>query len=95
MPPAFILIQDLTAAVHRGFGRQLPYHQVTNFLNLPALGEPYGGWKERRPHLLVDGVSESNLSRTTSGSNFTTSESNLEVGVSFRFGVVNEVTLSS
>ncbi|AES86353.1 hypothetical protein MTR_4g006070 [Medicago truncatula] len=28
----------VTAAVHRGFGRRLPCHQVTNFLNLPALG---------------------------------------------------------
>ncbi|KAL2933506.1 Uncharacterized protein RDABS01_016625, partial [Bienertia sinuspersici] len=26
------------AVVHRGFGRRLPYHQVTNFLDLPALG---------------------------------------------------------
>ncbi|AES89555.1 ribulose bisphosphate carboxylase large chain [Medicago truncatula] len=30
----------VTAAVHRGFGRRLPCHQVTNFLNLPALGRP-------------------------------------------------------
>ncbi|CAA2982756.1 signal anchor [Olea europaea subsp. europaea] len=29
----------VTAAVHRGFGRRLPYHQVTNFLDLPALGK--------------------------------------------------------
>ncbi|KAF1879999.1 hypothetical protein Lal_00022126, partial [Lupinus albus] len=28
----------VTAAVHRGFGRRLPCHQVTNFLDLPALG---------------------------------------------------------
>ena len=28
----------VTTAVHRGFGRRLPCHQVTNFLNLPALG---------------------------------------------------------
>ncbi len=30
----------VTAAVHRGFGRQLPPSQekITNFLNLPALG---------------------------------------------------------
>ncbi|KAL8509378.1 hypothetical protein ACS0TY_016548 [Phlomoides rotata] len=28
----------VTAAAHRGFGRRLPYHQVTNFLDLPALG---------------------------------------------------------
>ncbi|KAJ3668789.1 hypothetical protein LUZ61_022813 [Rhynchospora tenuis] len=28
----------VTAAVHRGFGRQLRCHQFTNFLNLPALG---------------------------------------------------------
>ena len=28
----------VTAAVNRGFGRQLPCHQFTNFLNLPALG---------------------------------------------------------
>ncbi|KAD4585364.1 hypothetical protein E3N88_22965 [Mikania micrantha] len=28
----------VTAAVHRGFGRQLPCHQVTNFLDLLALG---------------------------------------------------------
>ncbi|KAK3222263.1 hypothetical protein Dsin_009288 [Dipteronia sinensis] len=27
----------VTAAVHRGFGRRLPCHQVTNFLDLPAL----------------------------------------------------------
>ncbi|KAL8498536.1 hypothetical protein ACS0TY_021750 [Phlomoides rotata] len=26
------------AAVHRGLGHRLPCHQVTNFLNLPALG---------------------------------------------------------
>jgi len=28
----------VTAAVHRVFGRRLPCHQVTNFLDLPALG---------------------------------------------------------
>ena len=28
----------VTAAVHRGFGRRLPCHQVTNSLDLPALG---------------------------------------------------------
>ena len=28
----------VTAAVHRGFGRQLPRIRVTDFLNLPALG---------------------------------------------------------
>ncbi|KAK8966753.1 hypothetical protein KSP40_PGU003017 [Platanthera guangdongensis] len=28
----------VTAAIHRGFGRRLPCHQVTNFLDLPALG---------------------------------------------------------
>ncbi|TYH12561.1 hypothetical protein ES288_A06G077800v1 [Gossypium darwinii] len=28
----------VTAAVHWGFGRRLPCHQVTNFLDLPALG---------------------------------------------------------
>ncbi|PIN17982.1 hypothetical protein CDL12_09352 [Handroanthus impetiginosus] len=28
----------VTAAVHRGFGRRLLCHQVTNFLELPALG---------------------------------------------------------
>nr|KJB45760.1 hypothetical protein B456_007G326100 [Gossypium raimondii] len=28
----------VTAAVHRGFGRRLLCHQVTNFLDLPALG---------------------------------------------------------
>ena len=28
----------VTAAVHRGFGRRLPCHQFTNFLDLPALG---------------------------------------------------------
>ncbi|KAL8116117.1 hypothetical protein AgCh_022567 [Apium graveolens] len=28
----------VTAAVHRGFGHRLPCHQVTNFLDLPALG---------------------------------------------------------
>ncbi|KAL5546100.1 hypothetical protein UlMin_005787 [Ulmus minor] len=28
----------VTAAVHRGFGRRLPCHQVTNFLDLPTLG---------------------------------------------------------
>ncbi|XVF55842.1 hypothetical protein PTKIN_Ptkin06aG0069200 [Pterospermum kingtungense] len=28
----------VTAAVHLGFGRRLPCHQVTNFLDLPALG---------------------------------------------------------
>ncbi|KAI4300018.1 hypothetical protein L6164_033438 [Bauhinia variegata] len=28
----------VTAAVHRGFDCQLPCHQVTNFLNLLALG---------------------------------------------------------
>ncbi|KAL0925506.1 hypothetical protein M5K25_003847 [Dendrobium thyrsiflorum] len=28
----------VTAAVHRGFGRWLPCHQVTNFHDLPALG---------------------------------------------------------
>ncbi|KAG9455494.1 hypothetical protein H6P81_000002 [Aristolochia fimbriata] len=33
----------VTAAVHRGFGRRLPCHQVTNFLDLPALGG-------RQPH---------------------------------------------
>ncbi|KAJ1683361.1 hypothetical protein LUZ63_021418 [Rhynchospora breviuscula] len=33
----------VTAAVHRGFGRQLHCHQFTNFLNLPALGR-------RQPH---------------------------------------------
>ncbi|KAG9438513.1 hypothetical protein H6P81_021546 [Aristolochia fimbriata] len=33
----------VTAAVHRGFGRRLPCHQVTNFLDLPALGR-------RQPH---------------------------------------------
>ncbi|KAK7373218.1 hypothetical protein VNO80_06617 [Phaseolus coccineus] len=36
----------VTAAVHRGFGRRLPCHQVTNFLDLPALGRrqpPYMG----------------------------------------------------
>ncbi|QCE14664.1 hypothetical protein DEO72_LG11g1667 [Vigna unguiculata] len=27
----------VTAAIHRGFGRRLPCHQVTNFLDLPAL----------------------------------------------------------
>ncbi|KAM7508465.1 hypothetical protein LguiA_018918 [Lonicera macranthoides] len=27
------------AAVHGGFGRQLPYHQFTNFIDLPALGK--------------------------------------------------------
>ena len=26
------------AAVHRGFGSRFPCHQVTNFLDLPALG---------------------------------------------------------
>ncbi|PKU72113.1 Uncharacterized protein ORF91 [Dendrobium catenatum] len=26
------------ATIHQGFGRGLPYHQVTNFLDLPALG---------------------------------------------------------
>ncbi|KAL6012766.1 hypothetical protein ACLOJK_003255, partial [Asimina triloba] len=30
----------VTAAVHRGFGRRLLRHQVTNFLNFPALGRP-------------------------------------------------------
>ncbi|MFS7930203.1 hypothetical protein Hanom_Chr04g00341341 [Helianthus anomalus] len=29
----------ITTAVHRGFGRRLPCHQVTNFLDLPALGK--------------------------------------------------------
>ncbi|CAI0461519.1 unnamed protein product, partial [Linum tenue] len=29
----------VTAVVHRGFGRRLPSHQVTNFLDLPALGK--------------------------------------------------------
>ncbi|KAK8326566.1 hypothetical protein V6Z11_A11G125200 [Gossypium hirsutum] len=28
----------VTTAVHRVFGRRLPCHQVTNFLDLPALG---------------------------------------------------------
>ncbi len=28
----------VTAAVHRGFGRQLQGEPLTNFLNLPALG---------------------------------------------------------
>ena len=28
----------VTAAVHRGFGRRLTRHQVTDSLNLPALG---------------------------------------------------------
>ena len=28
----------VTAAVHRGFGRQLLTEVITNFLNLPALG---------------------------------------------------------
>ncbi|PUZ60970.1 hypothetical protein GQ55_4G228000 [Panicum hallii var. hallii] len=28
----------VTAAVHRGFGRRLPCHQFTNFLDLPTLG---------------------------------------------------------
>jgi hypothetical protein len=28
----------VTAAVHRGFGRQLLCKQITNFLHLPALG---------------------------------------------------------
>ncbi len=28
----------VTAAVHRGFGRQLFQNRITNFLNLPALG---------------------------------------------------------
>lgn len=28
----------VTAAVHRGFGRQLQPESLTNFLNLPALG---------------------------------------------------------
>ncbi len=28
----------VTAAVHRGFGRQLYQNRITNFLNLPALG---------------------------------------------------------
>ncbi len=28
----------VTAAVHRGFGRQLLTYAITNFLNLPALG---------------------------------------------------------
>ncbi|PPR80826.1 hypothetical protein GOBAR_AA39889 [Gossypium barbadense] len=28
----------VTAAVHWGFGHRLPCHQVTNFLDLPALG---------------------------------------------------------
>ena len=28
----------VTAAVHRGFGRQLLNYLITNFLNLPALG---------------------------------------------------------
>ena len=28
----------VTAAVHRGFGRQLQLESLTNFLNLPALG---------------------------------------------------------
>ncbi|CAH8352342.1 unnamed protein product [Eruca vesicaria subsp. sativa] len=32
----------VTAAVHRGFGRRLPCHQVTNFLDLPALGSRPG-----------------------------------------------------
>jgi len=31
----------VTAAVHRGFGRRLPCHQVTNFLDIPALGILY------------------------------------------------------
>nr|QHR90145.1 hypothetical protein Q903MT_gene4168 [Picea sitchensis] len=31
----------VTAAVHRGFGRWLPRHQVTNFLNLPGLPHTY------------------------------------------------------
>ncbi|KAG2642209.1 hypothetical protein PVAP13_2KG262474, partial [Panicum virgatum] len=36
----------VTSAIHRGFGRRLPYHQFTNFLDLPALGRrqpPYMG----------------------------------------------------
>ncbi|KAK2349547.1 hypothetical protein QL285_099129 [Trifolium repens] len=48
----------VTAAVHRGFGRQLPCHQVTNFLNLPALGrrQPpiHGLTTLRRPVFLVN-----------------------------------------
>ncbi|KAG2642311.1 hypothetical protein PVAP13_2KG284596 [Panicum virgatum] len=28
----------VTSAIHRGFGRRLPCHQFTNFLDLPALG---------------------------------------------------------
>ncbi|KAL4014869.1 hypothetical protein IC575_027088 [Cucumis melo] len=28
----------VTTVVHQGFGRRLPCHQVTNFLDLPALG---------------------------------------------------------
>ncbi|XLU48895.1 hypothetical protein S245_043709, partial [Arachis hypogaea] len=28
----------VTATIHRGFGRRLPFHHVTNFLDLSALG---------------------------------------------------------
>ncbi|WOG85093.1 hypothetical protein DCAR_0104280 [Daucus carota subsp. sativus] len=34
----------VTAAVLRGFGRRLPCHQVTNFLDLPALGRRQPPW---------------------------------------------------
>ncbi|KAK9081055.1 hypothetical protein Scep_031050 [Stephania cephalantha] len=50
----------VTAAVHRGFGRRLPCHQVTNFLDLPALGRrqpPYMVLRLttlRRPVFLVN-----------------------------------------
>ncbi|KAJ7941265.1 Cell wall-associated hydrolase, partial [Quillaja saponaria] len=48
----------VTAAVHRGFGRRLPCHQVTNFLDLPALGrrQPpiHGLTTLRRPVFLVN-----------------------------------------
>ncbi|KAL4287157.1 hypothetical protein AHAS_Ahas19G0158100 [Arachis hypogaea] len=37
----------VTAAVHRGFGHRLPCHQVTNFLELPALG-----WRQP-PYLVI------------------------------------------
>ncbi|KAK8331418.1 hypothetical protein V6Z11_A10G073700, partial [Gossypium hirsutum] len=33
----YLRIVIVTAAIHRGFGRRLPCHQVTNFLDLLAL----------------------------------------------------------
>ncbi|CAA3033095.1 signal anchor [Olea europaea subsp. europaea] len=43
----------VTAAVHRGFGCRLRCHQITNFLDLPALGRRQPPYTEKEEIVVV------------------------------------------